>query len=442
MKSTNKNSTYIKIVIGLIVGVLSGLYIGHFYNCKKTIAPKPDLETIQSILDKNPELNDAVAVISTKSATQYGKEFHNNTTTEGRRSVIAHPYSKQGSGVSVTISYIDAASGERKIMLMQKLKTRGKPAEGLKDEFDQIGGYTTGAGVEGSKKTGLSFDEEEARDAAEDKYVENGSKLNIKSEKVEKSEYITKDDLSKIGNVIKEYYDGEFKKDQYIKNLDPVEIKNYLKTKGITYTKDYNLVDAAMREFKEETGYNGPITPQMIKIGYTTDNYALDNVPNLHTIVSHIIIDLGKLDKAPQIYSADYKGTREANSFQPNGTEVGKLEWASMDKFQQSEADLKFNGVQIRKTYVPIINNLVRQLRNEELQSESNGMISSRTSIDLWTKHFAGDKKLPKANSEFGSDAQKQHKFDMCFAKHVTLTPIINAQAVAKIIDDCQNSNK
>ncbi len=440
-------SVALKLLFGIVLGIaITAIYT---YNNPSIIIvhakkdPKFGLYLIKHLIATSQELNDATAVIATQSSTQFGKEFYNNLSEDGRRSIIAHPYDKQGSGVSITVSYLDSTTGERKIMLMQKLIVRNKIDNGLKKKYDQIGGYTKGAGVEGSKIEEIDFEKEELRDAAEDHYVDTGKSVTINttinsSSKGAAVKYLGKHDFVSIGKAISQYNIKVAKENPYIKNFNPKDIKSYLEILGIKYTRDYNAIDTVLREFLEETCYNGEITPSMIKEIYTTDNYGTDNVPNLHTKVSHYLIDLGTFAKAPIIYPANYQEVREVNSFKANGTEIGHLIWASVNELEPKEnGELEHNNVSISYSYIPILHNAIKMLRNLELEQVSNGIISNDKQIFALTKHFQVPSIQKHSKGEFGQNASIIHKFNRCVADKIKHSKLLNHDTLSDILNKC-----
>lgn len=441
------NSTFVKVLFSLFLGITTAL-IGTYYIPTITLVhARNDQEfgfnLVKSMISNNQTLNDAIAVESTKSSTQYGKEFYNNISDLGRRSIIAHPYDKQGSGALITVSYVEIASGERFVLLMEKLQVRNNLKMGLQSEYDQIGGYTHGAGVEGTKVSNLTLEETDAKDKAEDENTTTGLEINLASKTISQknNQYITKKYLEDISAAINQYYKNAVKENPYIQNLDPSNIKRYLKTRNIEYDRDYNVIDTVIREFKEETGYSGTITRNMIKEVYNSDNYGIDNVANLHTRVAHYVIDLGKLDKAPNIYETLDESKREPGSFRADGKETGRLSWAKFSELKCDGVSLSFHDKPIRGIrVVPFLNNAIRLLRDIELQEISKGVITSQKHIIDLIKHFAPRSDLNKLSQEFGKAAEQRHKLDKCIAKGIGSSSIINSKKLSDTIKQCRVS--
>lgn len=440
-------NNFIKILSGLFLGVVITLLYNYYNPNIMLLYAKHDqkfgFNLIKSLLHNNQILNDAIAVESTKSATQFGKEFYNNITLDGRRSIIAHPYDKQGSGAVITVFYTDSVTGERQLMLMEKLQNRNSLADGLAAQYDQIGGYTHGAGVEGTKISTLSFAEAEAKDKAEDENTYKGIAIQSAGHLTTQKNipHITKQYLEEVSKAITQYYEQAVKENPYITNLNPDSIKNYLKLHGIEYNRDYNAIDTVIREFKEETGYNGIVTPSMIIEVYNADNYGVENVTNLHTKVAYYIIDLGKLDKAPIIYDPSFKSEREINSFQANGTEIGRLTWAGINKLELQDSLVWFNNKSLKGTRnIPILNNAIRILRDNELRSESQGIITSQDHIIALVQHFGLKANLDKVSGEFGTKSEQNHQRNKCIARQVSNSLTISSKSLLDAITQCQKN--
>ncbi|MDX1917019.1 MAG: hypothetical protein SFT68_03455 [Rickettsiaceae bacterium] len=441
------------VLLNLVIGSIFGGSIVALYSYispvmiiyHSKVDKKFGFEVIKSLISTSSELNDATVVMAAQSSTQFGKEFYNNITAEGRRSIIAHPYDKQGSGVSVTVTYFDSSADARKVMLMQKLAERNQPRKGLKNRYDKIGGYTKGAGVEGSKIEENDFIAEEARDAAEDAYVLSNEQLIIKKQGngnldsyPAKTEYLSKENFAMIDKAIDAYGKQQIAQDPYVASFNPEEVKSYLRDCGIKYTRDYNSIDTAIREFYEETGYNGVIKPHMIKELYVTDNYGFDNLANLHTKVSHFIIDLGALEKAPIIYQPDYNDIRVEGSFKANNTEIGKLLWVGIDELENdSDNQLLYKDIEIIASYIPTLNIIVRHLRNNELAEASKGTIVSHNHLVALARNLGLVGNLGEFNGEFGPKHHKIHKRDKCIAGNIGQILSFNQDSLSRIVSKC-----
>ncbi len=436
------------LMLGWCGGIVHNYYTPDFITYHAARDPEFGLRIIKEIIGTNTILNDATAVITTQSATQFGKEFFNTISNEGRSSIIAHPYDKQGSGVTVTVSYRNTKTNQRKILLLRKLKKRNTLSKGLHDEYTMVAGYTKGAAVEGGQISKLAFKEGEERDAVEDEYLITGALKRIappKRELKEETTFATKHYFKEIRKHILDFFTKKLKKDPYIANFDPAEIKAYLQSKGFTYNRDYNYLDTAMREFKEESGYNGTIAPTMFKVCYTSDNYAVSNVPALHTIVSYLVFDLGTFDTEPKIYPAHHTGEREPNSFQANGTEVGELAWASVDTIDVDQnGNARYNNLPLAFVDMPVHHKTMKYLRDNELNIQSKGLIVSREQLQQLMRHMGLTYTLEKLSTEFGQKASKAHQFNACIATEIGIqTTMLNADVLKTAWSACkQNSQR
>lgn len=333
-------------------------------------------------------------------------------------------------GVSVNVFYSDE-NDEKYILLMQKLNERNKPEKGVKNHFDSIGGYTKGAGVEGSKVDILSHTEEERRDEAEDNFAFNQTIKDlsaIKIDAVKSSKYLTKQDLDNIGKVIDKFYKDSLKEDPYMKDLDPTQ---YFKANKTAWNRDYNALATAIREFREETGYLGEI--KSIRRIYSSDNYGIDNITKLHTVVAHFVIDLGQLSKTPIIYSNNYNGERELGSFIANGTEIGALQFV---KLQDISQDASYEGKPLVKAEV--VNNVVRDLRDRDLELASQGMITSYNHLNTVSKQVIGAT-LPMLKGELGAESWQNQVRAKCIAREIGKSKMITSLVLNNATQQCNS---
>lgn len=444
-KPKTKFLMYLAILMfGWCIGNIHNYYNPNFVTYHAARDPEFGLRLIKEIIGMNQALNDATAVITTQSATQFGKEFFNTITNEGRPSIIAHPYDKQGSGVTVAVSYRNAKTNQRKILLVRKLKKRNTLSKGLNDEYVMVAGYTKGAAVEGGQISKLTFKEGEERDAVEDEYLITGALKRIappKRELKEETTFATKHYFKEIKKPIVDFFTEKLKKDPYIANFDPLEVKAYLQKKGFTYNRDYNYIDTAMREFKEESGYNGAVEPAMFKVCYSSDNYAISNTPTLHTIVSYLVFDLGTLDKEPTIYPAHHTGEREPNSFQSNGTETGELVWAPTDEIDvDGNGQARYNRIPIAFVDMPVHYKTMKYIRDSDLNTQSKGVIVSREHLQQLISHMGLTHTIEKTTSEFGKKASKVHQFSLCLATDIGAQVTLNADTITMAWHACKQN--
>lgn len=468
-KSIAKNRM-ISIATGLVIGVsgyhyytTTSHYAAHFGSDRLSALSQSDPEMAVQVVEKafnsSSIVRDSLAVRSTLSATQFGKEFHDKFS-KGRRSIIAHPYDKQGSGVTATVTYTDASTGEIHVLLTQKLNTRNKPELGLQNIYRLTAGYTKGGPVEGSKASILSYEEEELRDAREDSFVQSGEIADLvtkpSSTSNDEDRYVTKDDFDKITHVMNIFYRQQIEKNPYLRLVNPSVAKDYLQAQGIRFNRDFNELDTSLREFLEETGYNGKITPDMVKHVYCTDNYAGDNIPNLHTKVSNISIDFGVLAKAPMIYPASHTGARETGSFQPNGSEIGKITWASADKITAMPSDqsllVSYDKTPIGLYPTAILNNVIKDVRDKQvgqatLNKDGHPVFASRAAVLAALENYG----IEPVNllgiaplNEFGEDARRYHfqvmQAGRCLQEHAAKGTAISEEAILKFLKDNNKS--
>lgn len=433
------------LTLGWFGGIIHNYFNPNVITYHAARDPEFGLRAIKEMLSENPALNDAVAVIATQSATQYGKEFFNTISSEGRPSIIAHPYDKQGSGVTVTVSYRDEKTNTRKILLLRKLNKRNTPAKGCQDLYTMVAGYAKGAAVEGGQINKLAFIEGEARDAVEDEYLITGALKRIappKKELKEEKTFVKKRYFEEIKKHIMSFFHKKLETEPYIANFDPSEIKAYLQSKGFTYNRDYNYIDTAMREFKEESGYNGPITASMFNVCYTSDNYAVSNVPELHTIVTYLVLDLGTLKEEPKIYAIDYTGVRVPNSLQPNGTEIGEIVWVSASAIEPDKNEKpSYNKIPIYERDIPVHHKTLKQLRDKELSVQSKGLITTSDQLQQFVNHMGLTFTVEKLTTEFGKKAEQSHQFNHCVAHEIGLQTHINAETISAAWHKCKRTD-
>jgi hypothetical protein len=180
----------------------------------------------------------ACALLDSLSITMFGQVIHNPNGIK-RKFYHIHPYVKQGTGVSCTITYTD-----KKTKVIHVLCARKKN----KSSYDQIGGYTKGQGPEGSD---VNYDKrtDDERDSCEEAMIGNFNAINtsLLTPPTSKSNY-TLEQLTKASN-------NEFvrqQREKLGKKIDPIRMKEYLRVSGINYTNDYNALDTALREIKKK----------------------------------------------------------------------------------------------------------------------------------------------------------------------------------------------
>jgi len=222
--------------------------------------------------------------------SMYGARIHNPNPSQSQRAFYdIHPYTKQGSGVSCTITYTDAKTQIPYILLSKKRN---------KNQYSQIGGYTRGQGPEGSE---INYDNrsEDERDAKEEEMIGNHNAIQVSENKMTTP---TSTSTSYSLKQLKEASIKEFIKQQTIKlgkKINPVHMKKALRDDGIVYENDYNAWDTVLRETKEETGLD--LQGYKPKELYTSDDFGISNEDErLHTKTTHYLFHLGTLEKAPE----------------------------------------------------------------------------------------------------------------------------------------------
>lgn len=277
--------------------------------------------------------------------TMYGRRIHNPDPVQGKRvSYDIHPYTKQGTGVSVTITYTDAKTKVPYILLAKKKNG---------NQYDQIGGYTRGQGPEGSD---VSYEKrsEDERDKEEEEIIGNvdavqvakqhaeptttGSSYNLKQLKEASVEGFLQQQVSKPG-----------------KQINPIQMKGFFATQGLTYNNDYNAWDTALREAKEETGLN--LNEYKPKELFTTDDFGVTNDERLHTKVTHYLFHLGTLNEAPVVKA---------------GSDIDSLKWVAVTDIDYVNRKV-INDAPIRIGYIlQIATRALNKLREIELANTTN----------------------------------------------------------------------
>jgi hypothetical protein len=92
----------------------------------------------------------------------------------------------------------------------------------------------------------------------------------------------------------------------------------------------------------------------------------------LHTLGVNLRVNLGVLDKAPTIYPHDYKGKREAGSFQANGTEIGKVKWAEVSEIVPTKPGIySYQNIPFAWDYSPALHTTIKQTRDDHIASHT-----------------------------------------------------------------------
>lgn len=293
------------------------------------------------------------------SITMFGQRIHNPNPLQGKRvSYDIHPYTKQGTGVSCTITYTDTKTNIPYILLSKKKN---------KNIYDQIGGYTHGNGPEGSEITYEKRTEDE-RDKDEEEIIGNIDAVQIGINDGEKST------TTQISHTLKQLKDASvegFLEQQSIKlgkKINPISMKETFNSHSITYNNDYNAWETALRETKEETGLS--LHNYKPKELYTSDDFGITNDERLHTKVTHYLFHLGALSEPPVVNP---------------GSDIESLKWIPI-----TDIDLKNRKVKddfpIRECYLlQTLPRALKKLRELELAQATNNIFVKYKSLGAYT---------------------------------------------------------
>lgn len=290
--------------------------------------------------------------------TMFGRRIHNPNPLQGKRvSYDIHPYTKQGTGVSCTITYTDRETKIPYVLLSKKQN---------KNLYDQIGGYTHGQGPEGSE---ISYEKrtEDARDKDEEELIGNKNAIQI----VNNEESACPDKKIHTLKEIKEISLAGFFEQQSTKlgkKINPLEMKKKFSKHGITFPNDYNAWETALREIKEETGLIlNNLKPKEL---YTSDDFGITNDERLHTKVTHYLFHLGSLSDGPIVKAA---------------SDIELLKWVPV-----TDIDLKnrcvINDLPIRDSYLlQTLPRAIKKLRELELANVSDQIFIKYKSLGAYT---------------------------------------------------------
>ncbi|CDZ79368.1 NUDIX domain protein [Legionella massiliensis] len=344
------------------------------------------------MLSKSEQLKverEACTLLDRLPITMFGARIHNPDGPK-RKSYDIHPYTKQGSGVSCTITYTDDETG-----VIQVLHAR-KPN---KVNYEQIGGYTRGQGPAGSE---VNFDtrSEDQRDQEEEALIGNLNAITLTDEKAS--------DKRTSSYSLKQLQENSYKGflqqqgEKLGKKINPLVMKKYLADAGINYTNDYNAWETALREAQEETGLN--LMEHKPRELYTSDDFGVTNEERLHTKVTHYLFHLGRLKEPP---------TTKA------GSDIAEVKWAPVHAINLKKNDLE--GMPLRESYLlQTLPRAIKKVRELELKKVSNKIFLSYESIgekmDLdpysFEAHEHHQKVLTKAQLLSPQVAELISKFD------------------------------
>lgn len=331
--------------------------------------------------------------------TMYGRRIHN---PQGKRkSYDIHPYTKQGSGVSCTLMYIDEKSGVPHVLLSKKKN---------KLQYDQLGGYTRGQEPEGSE---VNFDKrsEDERDRDEEALIGNENAVKIERKKEEKFTPSSSYTLKKLKEASTQGFE-EQQSEKLGKKINPIQMKASLAKRGISFNNDYNAWDTALREIKEETGLDlKKIKPKEL---YTSDDFGVTNEDErLHTKATHYLFYLGKLTEPPLVKA---------------GSDIEQLRWIAVTNIDLAKGMVK-EDLAIRKSYLlQTLPRALKKLRELELACATNNVFVKYKSVcELDKNHYLGEEPL----DPFSKVALEYHQ-----------NIIAKAISLKKQIDDIQNQGR
>jgi len=291
----------------------------------------------------------------------FGRRVHNPHPLQGKRvSYDIHPYTKQGTGVSCTITYTDAKTNIPYVLLSKKKN---------KNQYDQIGGYTRGQGPEGSD---VNYDKrgEDERDNEEEAIIGNVNAVQVEQKNDKSSSSSTQ--ISYSLKQLKEASVKGFLEQQTIKlgkRVNPILMKEVFVSQGIIYNNDYNSWETALRETKEETGLN--LIKHKPKELYTSDDFGISNEDErLHTKTTHYLFHLGTLNEAPTVKP---------------GSDIELLKWVAVTDIELINVKVK-DDFPIRKSYLlQTLRRALKKLRELELACTTNNMFVKYKSLGAYT---------------------------------------------------------
>jgi 8-oxo-dGTP pyrophosphatase MutT (NUDIX family) len=153
------------------------------------------------------------------------------------------------------------------------------------------------------------------------------------------------------------------------KKTNPLVMKEFFASQGITYNNDYNSWETALRETREETGLN--LSNCKPKELYTSDDFGISNEDErLHTKTTHYLFHLGTLNEPPTVKA---------------GSDIELLKWVSVTDFDLVNGKVK-EDLPIRKSYLlQTLPRAIKKLRELELASVSNNMFVKYKSLGGYT---------------------------------------------------------
>lgn len=297
--------------------------------------------------------------------TMYGYRAKSSDTAldKDRKQMDLHPYAKQGSGVSCTVAYTDAESGEI-VFLLCKKKNRNM--------YTQVGGYTKGQGPDGSEII-VDKRSDDQRDNDEEALIGNMNAVTV-TEMTAKPVNIAYTLEALKAKSVSGFIDQQ--KQFPGKLIDPSLMKKYLKAQGIDYPFDFNALDTALRELKEETQLDLSDKCQASEL-FTADDFGISNEDQrLHTKVTHYLFYLGK------------RTQKEIDEFFPvkAGSDIESLKWVKLSSFERS-LDLKEirikNDMPVYMPYaIQTLCRATKHIRYKELRANTDNIYSKHKNVE------------------------------------------------------------
>lgn len=300
-----------------------------------------------------------------QGVTMYGYRAKSSDTAldKDRKQMDLHPYTKQGSGVSCTVAYTDAESGEI-VYLLCKKKNRNM--------YTQIGGYTKGQGPEGSEII-VDTRSDDQRDNDEEALIGNMNAINVTEKTAKPLNIAYTLEALKVKSV-SGFMDQQ--KQFPGKLIDPSLMKKQLKSQGIDYPFDFNALDTALRELKEETQLDLSGKCQASEL-FTADDFGISNEDQrLHTKVTHYLFYLGKRTQKEILELFPVKA----------GSDIELLKWVSLSSFERA-LDLKEikikNDLPVYMPYaIQTLYRATKQIRYKELRACSDNVYSKHKNVE------------------------------------------------------------
>ncbi len=316
-----------------------------------------------------------------KRITMYGYRAKSADTAQAndRKQMDLHPYTKQGSGVSCTVAYTAADTGEI-VFLLSKKKN--------KNMYNQIGGYTKGQGPEGSEII-VETRSDDQRDKDEEALIGNMNAVTV-TEVTAKSINIAYTLEALKAKSVSGFIDQQ--KQAPGKLTNPTLMKKHLQAQGIDYPYDYNALDTSLRELKEETQLDLSGKCHVSQL-FTDDDFGISNEdPRLHTKTTHYLFYLGKRTQAEIQKDFPVKA----------GSDIELIKWVNLSSFERA-LDLKEikikNDLPVYMPYaIQTLYRATKHIRYKELRICSQNAYSKHKNVEVQLKYHLNKKGLNTDN--------------------------------------------